>query len=1156
MTFPETVLPIRVQLLINGTWTSVVDDTENGPSVPIRRGYSGEQTSLSAAQCNFTVLNPDGTWSNRNPLSPYYRLLGLNTQCRVAVTESVTSVRLLDYSDTDGAYDGATCKTTDKAVLDIVGDIDIRVDCEPDHWFGGPGFHLASKYVTTLNQRSWAFYITHTGYLQFVWSTDGTVGNRVFAAATEALPDGGRLAVRVTLDVNNGAAGNTTTFYTSDTISGSWTQLGDPVVKAGTTSIFSSTSPLEAGTIGDGGGRNTLTTPMIVPFCGRVYGMELRSGIGGTLVADMDATAQVAGTTSWSDGLGTPNTWTLTETATVDDGDYRFWGEVPKIPQRGDSTGLYVTAPVTAADLVQRLGQGTKALNSPIYRNLSRVDADGWWPMEDESGSTQASAVVGKPGYISGAGFTSDETLPGSAGVLAFSSDDGYASGEIIGNAETTGTAYYLWYFKMPLPGSTLMPLNFYVQDSVTYRIDFQVTATTYTLTFRSATGAVLDTSNTSFGSGAEPGQWIAMRLLMTQGLPNAIWEWAWYPVGGELVYGVSGSYLSQVGRPRSWISYPYTGKSDLSIAHVLMAREDVGFVTSEFVGSTNGYTGEAADDRFGRLCRENGIAYWIVGRDADDSGASVVEPMGAQRPLALLTLLTECAEITGGFLYGPRDKFGLALRTRRSFTNREPVVLDYAAGHLSGDLQPNDDDALIRNDVTVSRPGGGFGRSVQLSGPRNVNEPQDDPDGVGTYTTSLTRVAYLDSRLPALASQEKTLGTVDDFRFPRVEVSLAASQLVADPDLTGQVRRLELGSPIVLRNLPAWIQYDDAEIIIRGYTEVLANRDQSFNWSTAPYSPYRLNDLSGSGRSKQRAAATNTSLAVAHLAAATSLVVKTPTGAMWRRSAGAVAGTFPFDARLGGEVVSVTACTNVTMTFVAAGTVSHGNNASVTPGLPAGLVLGDLMVMLAAIRSTSAVVGAAPSGWTLLTSSENVSLFGKLASGSESVPTVTFTGGAAGDDTSAQIAAFRPSSALSTTSALTEFVVDDTWLTNVSAQDIAYPGAGVRWPDNGVVLYLGWKQDDWTSVASPGTEIGEPDTTTGNDQGIVWAYTIQTTKTRIAPASFTVTGGAGAVSKGAVVVVHPRHQVLTANRAINSVSKDQAVDEALQVNEFFRAGL
>jgi hypothetical protein len=331
-----------------------------------------------------------------------------------------------------------------------------------------------------------------------------------------------------------------------------------------------------------------------------------------------------------------------------------------------------------------------------------------------------------------------------------------------------------------------------------------------------------------------------------------------------------------------------------------------------------------------------------------------------------------------------------------------------------------------------------------------------------------------------------------------------------------------------------------------------------SLTFNTPPYGPFRsVNDMVSGGAGRYRAAATASYLANTVTSGATSMVVKTPAGQRWRRSAGAPAGTYPMDAKVAGEVVTVSALADVTLAFVAAGAASHANNASVTPGVPAGLAQNDFMVMLAAIRGTSATVNT-PAGWTLLTSSANVSLFGKLAGASESAPTVSFTGGAAGDDTSAQIAAFRPSSPLSATSALTEFVKGSAWQTNGSVQDIAYAGARLpaNFLDNGLVLFLGWKQDDWTSVASPGTEIAEFFTTTGNDQGLVWAYSIQTSRAQVDGGSFVVTGGAVAVSKGAMVLIHPRHQLLTVTRAVNGIVKAPAADAPVQVLQTFYVAL
>jgi hypothetical protein len=204
-------------------------------------------------------------------------------------------------------------------------------------------------------------------------------------------------------------------------------------------------------------------------------------------------------------------------------------------------------------------------------------------------------------------------------------------------------------------------------------------------------------------------------------------------------------------------------------------------------------------------------------------------------------------------------------------------------------------------------------------------------------------------------------------------------------------------------------------------------------------------------------------------------------------------------------------------MSFVAAGTVAHGNNASVVPGLPAGLAAGDAMFLLAAIRNSGTGVPNTPAGWTKLADAGNMCLFGKPAGASESAPTVSFAGGVANADTSAQIAAFRGVD-------MTPFGVPTVQL-NGSAQDIVAPA--ITLPSNlagGLNLWAGWKQDDWTSVAvvSGGTEIDEPDTITGDDQGIVWDYRIlahATVFSNLTARTFAVTGGASAISRAATLV-------------------------------------
>lgn len=205
-----------------------------------------------------------------------------------------------------------------------------------------------------------------------------------------------------------------------------------------------------------------------------------------------------------------------------------------------------------------------------------------------------------------------------------------------------------------------------------------------------------------------------------------------------------------------------------------------------------------------------------------------------------------------------------------------------------------------------------------------------------------------------------------------------------------------------------------------------------------------------------------------------------------------------------------------MTQTFVAAGAVSTGNNpASLTPAMPAGLAAKDVAIVFATIRSVTASISGV-AGWTLLGALANIAVYGKVVAAGEAAPVVTFTGGAAGDDATAQVAAWRGS----------EPYVEGILFAaqaNVSAQNVAFPGLTVP-ADGHVVIVGGWKQDDstgWAALASY-TEIGESNPTAGNDASMAWDYRIETTATNLVAGSFTVTGGAAAVSKGFNLLLRP----------------------------------
>jgi hypothetical protein len=194
--------------------------------------------------------------------------------------------------------------TPDHASLDITGDIDLRVDATAT--WAGTHQVLLSKYNVTGNQRSYWISVESSGKLNFRQSTNGSTVTS-FMSTVPVPISSGRLAVRATFDVDNGAGGRTVVFYTAaHGVSGPWVQLGSPVTFAGTTATFSSTADLAVG---------AYLGASDLRLIGEVHAAQVRSGIGGPVVANPDFTAQAAGTANFVDSTG--KTWTVQAQAEI-----------------------------------------------------------------------------------------------------------------------------------------------------------------------------------------------------------------------------------------------------------------------------------------------------------------------------------------------------------------------------------------------------------------------------------------------------------------------------------------------------------------------------------------------------------------------------------------------------------------------------------------------------------------------------------------------------------------------------------------------------------------------------------------------------------------------------------------------------------------------
>jgi hypothetical protein len=866
--FPDSALDVAVELKLGDNWTDITPHVYKRDPITITRGRQDEGSRMDPSTCSLTINNRDGRYSPRNVMGPYYGLLGRNTPIRVSAGTGTMALRIPDV-------DGSGASTPDTAALDITGDLDVRVDAAMS-WVNRSG-GMVGKYVETGGQRSWIFWLNPDRTLTLFWSTTGA--NLLSATSTAPISvAAGRAAVRVTLDVNNGASGRTITFYTSDTITGSWTQLGSAVVQAGTTSIFNSTSPL---VVGDVFG----TLPA------RYLKTEVRNGIGGTVAANPDFTAQTAGATSFSDAAG--RSWTVTGEALLTARSIRFMGEVPAWPVRWGPSGQDVHVQIEAAGITRRLGQGRKPLASVLRRSIAKfAPYTAWWPLEEPAGATRGAGGYPNmiPMTLTGDATFTGEASGGTAGGLTMS-ETGRAFASVSGCPNTWIVTFWL---DVPAMTTEVSPIVQWRTPGAPRGVSWSLYTggTINGLMFLE----VADATNTivlSAGGTIDVRQQGPVQILLRVSQLGADVNVTTF-VDGEFdiqqtIFNDTASPVTSIGVNMSTsLGSQYAG----SVSHLVVApfsRNDE--LLLGHIGAGSGYRGEAAGDRFARLCDEEALPAAVLGDAAD------TEAMGPQLPAPILELLGDCEDSDGGAFYEARDELALRYRPRATdYNTPAALVLDYH-DQVAYPLEPVDDDQNTRNDVTVERTGGSSARVVVEDGPLSTQAP---PDGVGVYDESVTLNVATDSQLLPIAGWRAHLGTVDEARYPVVRVKLHKH-----PDLIDAVTSMDLRARIHLTGLPAWEPPGTVDLIADGYTETIEPLRWMIEYNTVPGSPWRTGVLDDT--TLGRVDTDGSILAKAATSSDTTFLVTSTDGPAWTTDAAEV----PFDVKVGGEVATVTAVGN-----------------------------------------------------------------------------------------------------------------------------------------------------------------------------------------------------------------------------------------------------
>ncbi|MFD6024564.1 hypothetical protein [Streptomyces griseoluteus] len=817
MAFPQTPLDTRIDLQINGVWTDITPDVYTANGITIERGRPDEAPRTDPGSCRMELNNRSGKYSPRNPSSPLYGLIGRNTPLRVSVPGPTS------YLDLDGTA-ANTASTPSAAALNLTGDLDVRWEGEAD-WNSAGAQMLIGKWGAAGN-RSYHLRL-QTGQLWMHFSIDGTTGYSA-GRVLPALP--ARAAVRGTVDVDNGAGAITIRLYTALSLAGPWTEIGAYTVGTPST-VFVSTAPL---TIAPQ--QLDLATPVRQPVVGRCYRAEVRNGIDGPVVASPDFTAQTPGTSGFTDSAG--RAWTVNGAATISNRRVRFTGEVSSWPSRWDVSGKDVRVPIEAAGVLRRYGQGAKPLSSTLRRRVPSGAPLVYWPMEDGASSSQASSGIsgGQPLRVAGLTFGGDDYPPGS-GPLPSLGSSASLDGRVTG-AKAGGWHVEMVYRLAALPASeqTMLTLTLAPGTGGVAQVLCRVSASGVRVQCLDGDGNVVAffLLTNAPAVAAFVGAWNRLQIFSSTSGSTTNVTVGWRDVITNIWYyaytGYTGTPGALTGIRNTWAA-AFQG---MAIGH--LAAWDTGgtgptsAAVTTFDRADDGFLGETAGNRMIRLSGEEGLPVAVYGQ------LNTEEPLGPQRPDTILNLLEEAADVDGGILYERRDRLGLVYRDRASMYNQTPaLVLDYnTPGHVAPPLEPLDDDQAVRNDITVTREGGSSARVTLDTGTLSTQAP---PGGVGVYDEAVTLNLYNDDQALQQAGWRLRLRTVDEARYPVVNINLAAA-----PSLADKVTALDSGDRLRILNPPAWLPPGPLDLIMQGYSETIGHpNDWNLSLNCTPASPWSV---------------------------------------------------------------------------------------------------------------------------------------------------------------------------------------------------------------------------------------------------------------------------------------------------------------------------
>jgi len=577
----------------------------------------------------------------------------------------------------------------------------------------------------------------------------------------------------------------------------------------------------------------------------------------------------------------------------------RFFGYVDEItPVWPSGNASRAEVSVTASGILRRLGQGSAPVRSAMRRSYDydAVQPVAYWPLEEGTDTSTAYDVInGAPSTVGG--FVG--LVVSNAGATKF------GVGDLgLGSSPVTNISGG-WHLDLNLPNSVVATGQVSLQFALAFGTTVRVGAYTGCGIRMSPYTAAKHISVSVFvnDSGLIEVQWLeadsALGLLagpttvysagsenLFDGMPRMFQldlaasggtnvNWRLYENDVQIGSGtITPSFAGAMNAP------PYrTGGYSIAEADTMTALGHVAVFTSNITPARytalNAHRGETATDRLGRLCTEQGAPITFVGSSSTR--------MGAQTPLTFLGLLRECEEADGGILYDGVSA-GLTYLSRASRYNPSvAMALDCRLNQVKVPFQPTEDDQRIRNDWTVTRPGGGSAHSSDAA----------HIAANGLYDSSASPNVELDRDLNDQASWRVHLGTVEEMRVPGIPL-----QLIDHPELWSPWLNMSLGERLTIANLPAQYPPGGLDAILSGGTETWDAVSWKLDLNTEPTAPWLVEQLDSDRRLDCGACVTSGTLTTTTTSVATTI----SDTCTWTIASGA------FNILINGELMRVTA--------------------------------------------------------------------------------------------------------------------------------------------------------------------------------------------------------------------------------------------------------